>query len=146
LTLFCFIIGIMTSQSLFQSQYTDAFDDEFDHSVLEASLSQLDLQDDELEEKSLPEHACTYCGIYATSSVAKCITCSKWFCNAKTPGTGASHLVCHLVKARHKEICLHPQSSLGETVLECYNCGSKNIFSLGFIPAKSDTVVVILCR
>ncbi|KAJ9115986.1 Regulator of nonsense transcripts 1 [Naganishia vaughanmartiniae] len=28
----------------------------------------------------------------------------------------------------------------------CYNCGSKNVFMLGFIPAKSDTVVVLLCR
>ena len=27
-----------------------------------------------------------------------------------------------------------------------YNCGSKNVFMLGFIPAKSDTVVVLLCR
>lgn len=27
-----------------------------------------------------------------------------------------------------------------------YNCGSKNVFLLGFIPAKSDTVVVLLCR
>jgi regulator of nonsense transcripts 1 len=41
---------------------------------------------------------------------------------------------------------LHPQSTLGDTVLECYNCGTKNVFLLGFIPAKSDTVVVLLCR
>lgn len=41
---------------------------------------------------------------------------------------------------------LHPQSSLGDTVLECYNCGTKNVFLLGFIPAKSDTIVVLLCR
>jgi regulator of nonsense transcripts 1 len=27
-----------------------------------------------------------------------------------------------------------------------YNCGSKNVFLLGFIPAKSDTVIVLLCR
>lgn len=41
---------------------------------------------------------------------------------------------------------LHSQSTLGETTLECYNCGTKNVFILGFIPAKSDTVVVLLCR
>ncbi len=35
---------------------------------------------------------------------------------------------------------------MGDTVLECYNCGTKNAFLLGFIPAKSDTVVVLLCR
>jgi regulator of nonsense transcripts 1 len=52
----------------------------------------------------------------------------------------------HLVRARHKEVQLHPQSTLGDTVLECYNCGTKNVFLLGFIPAKSDTVVVLLCR
>ena len=52
----------------------------------------------------------------------------------------------HLVRARHKEVQLHPQSALGDTVLECYNCGTKNVFLLGFIPAKSDTVVVLLCR
>ena len=50
------------------------------------------------------------------------------------------------MRARHKEVQLHPESSLGETVLECYNCGVRNVFLLGFIPAKSDTVVVLLCR
>lgn len=52
----------------------------------------------------------------------------------------------HLVKSKHKEIALHPESPLGETVLECYNCGSKNVFLLGFIPAKNESVVVLLCR
>ena len=37
-------------------------------------------------------------------------------------------------------------SALGETVLECYSCGLKNVFILGFIPAKADSVVVLLCR
>lgn len=41
---------------------------------------------------------------------------------------------------------MHPDSTLGDTVLECYSCGTKNVFLLGFIPAKSDTVVVLLCR
>jgi regulator of nonsense transcripts 1 len=50
------------------------------------------------------------------------------------------------VRARHKEVQLHPLSTLGDTVLECYSCGMKNVFLLGFIPAKSDTVVVLLCR
>ena len=52
----------------------------------------------------------------------------------------------HLVRAKHKEVILHSESPLGETIPECYNCGSKNVFMLGFIPAKSDTVVVLLCR
>ncbi|KAL2171953.1 hypothetical protein VTG60DRAFT_1012 [Thermothelomyces hinnuleus] len=97
------------------------------------------------EEKELPAHACAYCGIHSPASVVKCLTCSKWFCSARG-NSSSSHIVNHLVRARHKEVQLHPQSSLGDTVLECYNCGTKNVFMLGFIPAKSDTVVVLLCR
>ncbi|KAI8808207.1 UPF1 regulator of nonsense transcripts-like protein [Cladochytrium replicatum] len=89
--------------------------------------------------------ASRYCGIHSQSSVVKCIGCSKWFCNSRG-NTSGSHIITHLVKAKHKEVSLHPESPLGETVLECYNCGCRNVFLLGFIPAKSDTVVVLLCR
>lgn len=41
---------------------------------------------------------------------------------------------------------LHKDGPLGETVLECYSCGVRNVFVLGFIPAKADSVVVLLCR
>lgn len=77
--------------------------------------------------------------------MVKCLVCSKWFCNSRG-NTSASHIVNHLVRAKHKEVILHAESPLGETTPECYNCGSKNVFMLGFIPAKSDTVVVLLCR
>ncbi|KAJ5291677.1 hypothetical protein N7478_000928 [Penicillium angulare] len=97
------------------------------------------------EKKELPAHACAYCGIHNPSSVVKCLSCNKWFCSARG-NTSSSHIVNHLVRARHKEVQLHPASSLGDTILECYNCGTKNVFLLGFIPAKSDTVVVLLCR
>ncbi|KAI6781694.1 Regulator of nonsense transcripts-like protein [Emericellopsis cladophorae] len=97
------------------------------------------------EEKELPEHACAYCGIHAPSSVVKCLACKKWFCSAKGNST-STHIVNHLVRARHREVQLHPESALGDTTLECYSCGTKNVFLLGFIPAKSDTVVVLLCR
>ena len=93
---------------------------------------------------SLP-YANSYCGIHSPASVVKCLICSKWFCNSRG-NTSASHIVNHLVRAKHKEVILHAESPLGETVPECYNCGSKNVFMLGFIPAKSDTVVVLLCR
>ncbi|KAI9144664.1 RNA helicase-domain-containing protein [Paraphysoderma sedebokerense] len=96
-------------------------------------------------EKDLPEHACKYCGIHSPSSVVKCLTCNKWFCNSRGNTSGA-HIITHLVRSRHKEVALHPDSPLGETVLECYQCGCRNVFLLGFIPAKSDTVVVVLCR
>ena len=97
------------------------------------------------EEVELPAHACSYCGIHNPGSVVKCLTCSKWFCSARG-NTSSSHIINHLVRARHKEVQLHPSSPLGDTTLECYNCGTKNVFLLGFIPAKSDTVVVLLCR
>lgn len=77
--------------------------------------------------------------------MVKCLTCDKWFCSARGNGT-SSHIVNHLVRARHKEVQLHAESALGDTTLECYNCGTRNVFLLGFIPAKSDTVVVLLCR
>lgn len=53
------------------------------------------------------------------------------------------------------QVSLHPESPLGEIVLECYNCGGdlfqrrhtktgqRNVFLLGFIAAKSDSVVVL---
>lgn len=97
------------------------------------------------EEKDLPAHACKYCGIHSPASVVKCVTCDRWFCNSRG-NTSGSHIINHLVRAKHKEVSLHPESPLGDTVLECYNCGCRNVFLLGFIPAKSDTVVVLICR
>jgi len=99
---------------------------------------------DPYEEDALPEYACRYCGIHEPDCVAKCVESRKWFCNAV--GSGGSHLVHHLVKARFNQVQLHPESPLGDAVLECYNCASKNAFVLGFVPASSSSVVVLLCR
>ncbi|CAO1597754.1 ATP-dependent RNA helicase [Xanthoria calcicola] len=126
---------------------TEAFDDDDTESMVSMPVDgtngkQISRAE---EEKELPPHACAYCGIHNPSSVVRCLACSKWFCSARG-NTSSSHIVNHLVRARHKEVQLHPSSSLGDTVLECYNCGTKNVFLLGFIPARSDTVVVLLCR
>lgn len=99
----------------------------------------------DLVHKNLPEHACLYCGVYDPGCVAQCAACKRWFCNGRG-NTSGSHIVNHLIRAKHKEVILHKDGPLGETVLECYSCGSKNIFILGFIPAKIDSVVVLLCR
>jgi regulator of nonsense transcripts 1 len=88
---------------------------------------------------------CGYCGINDSSILVQCLTCCRWFCNGRT-GTSGSHVIHHLVLAKHKEVGLHSDSLLGETILECYQCKCRNVFLLGFIPAKSDTVVVLLCR
>ena len=94
----------------------------------------------------LPEWACAYCAIHEPSTVVKCIESKKWFCNGSCGNASASHIVQHLVRGRFKQVQLHPESPLGDTVLECYNCGNRNCFMLGFIPAKADSVVVLLCR
>ncbi|CEG35112.1 regulator of nonsense transcripts 1 homolog [Plasmopara halstedii] len=95
--------------------------------------------------RELPKHACAYCGLHDPASVVKCVMTEKWFCNSRG-NTSGSHIIQHLVRSKNKEVSLHPDSPLGETVLECYNCGCRNAFLLGFIPAKQDSVVVLLCR
>lgn len=100
----------------------------------------------EFRQDTLPDHACKYCFIHNPACMVKCNHCSKWFCNDRGSTSGA-HIVNHLVRSKHKEVTLHEQSSMGEeTILECYNCGNRNVFLLGFIPAKTDSVVMVLCR
>ncbi|KAH8237739.1 hypothetical protein KR038_010270 [Drosophila bunnanda] len=95
--------------------------------------------------KELPAHACKYCGIHDPATVVMCNNCKKWFCNGRG-STSGSHIINHLVRAKHREVTLHADGPLGETILECYSCGVRNVFVLGFIPAKADSVVVLLCR
>lgn len=101
--------------------------------------------DDRISSKGIAAHSCRYCGISDASTVVMCNICKKWFCNSRG-GTSGSHIVHHLVRAKHREVTLHGDGPLGETVLECYSCGTRNVFVLGFIPAKADSVVVLLCR
>ncbi|GCE99462.1 ATP-dependent RNA helicase [Zygosaccharomyces mellis] len=98
-----------------------------------------------LDQQTLSEHACAYCGIDSPSCVVKCNSCRRWFCNSKN-GASTSHIVNHLVLAHHNVVSLHPESDLGDTVLECYNCGCRNVFLLGFVSARGEAVVVLLCR
>jgi regulator of nonsense transcripts 1 len=104
-----------------------------------------DLNADDLEPKDLPEHACRYCGIHNPASVALCLGTGKWFCNARL-GMPASCIVQHLVRSRKSAVKLHKESPLGDSMLECYNCGNHNVFMLGFVPTKKDGVVVLICR
>ncbi|RZF35807.1 hypothetical protein LSTR_LSTR006265, partial [Laodelphax striatellus] len=111
-------------------------------------LSELQFEEDDEEafyNKELPAFACKYCAIHDPSCVVMCNICKKWFCNGRG-NTSGSHIINHLVRAKHKEVTLHKDGPLGETVLECYSCGVRNVFVLGFIPAKADSVVVLLCR
>ncbi|KXZ44312.1 hypothetical protein GPECTOR_69g405 [Gonium pectorale] len=92
-----------------------------------------------------PEWACAYCGIHNPACVVKCLNTNKWFCNGRVHGSG-SCIVLHLVKSKNKEVQLHKDSPLGDTVLECYASGTRNLFVLGFVPVKSENTVVLLAR
>ena len=76
----------------------------------------------------------------------RCTTTGKWFCNSRPATLPASCIVYHLVRSRNKEVSLHKESPLGDMVLECYVTGTRNAFQLGFIPCKSENVVVLLAR
>ena len=41
---------------------------------------------------------------------------------------------------------LHKSGPLGDSILECYNSGSRNVFALGFVPVKGENTVVLLGR
>mmetsp|Transcript_13940 Transcript_13940/g.28550 ORF Transcript_13940/g.28550 Transcript_13940/m.28550 type:complete len:978 (-) Transcript_13940:1621-4554(-) len=115
-----------------------------------ATLGELDFEEEtdvtgEGLPGELPEHACVYCGVYDAASVVRDNKDGKWFCNGRGALPG-SHIVMHLVRSRHREVTLHRDSPLGENVLECYSCGTRNVFLLGFVPAQGDSVVVLLCR
>ncbi|KNC52601.1 DNA-binding protein SMUBP-2 [Thecamonas trahens ATCC 50062] len=95
-------------------------------------------------EDDIPAEACGYCGIHNPDTLVECNRCNKWFCNGRTGS--ASHIVSHLVRSRHKEVTLHPKSSLGASVLQCCSCKSSNVFTLGWLVAVDDDVVMLMCR
>lgn len=116
-----------------------------------AALGDLEFEDPDDDapahdpDAELPAHACTYCGIHDPGSVVHDKADGRWYCNGRGNLPG-SHIITHLVRSRHKEVSLHADSPLGDTVLECYNCCTTNVFLLGFVPAQGDSVVVLLCR
>ena len=68
--------------------------------------------------KDLPPHACKYCGIHDPGCVVLCNPCKKWFCNGKG-STSGSHIVNHLVRAKHKVLIKwNSSSSLSVTNLK----------------------------
>ncbi|KAM3179369.1 hypothetical protein ACTXT7_000673 [Hymenolepis weldensis] len=97
------------------------------------------------DSEELPEHACAYCGISDPACVVRCNKTKKWFCNGRG-NTSGSHIIHHLVRSKYNDVSLHKQSPISDVVLECYMCGVRNVFHLGFVPAKKESVVILLCR
>ena len=131
----------VTTEDLLARMQFDDFEDADDTvDLLAGSSDVLDAP----AKRQLKPYSCKYCGTSDACAVVRC-SCGKWFCNS-TAKTSGSHIVNHLVRARHKEVALHENSPLGDSVLECYNCGGRNVFLLGFVPSRADSVVVLLCR
>lgn len=107
-----------------------------------------DYSDDDESSVSLPDVHCCYCLNSNPSCLAMCVETKKWFCSSVTHSTsGSSHIVNHLVRSRGHTVQLHEEGPLGDTILECYNCTTRNVFTLGSVPASATSpVVVILCR
>lgn len=102
----------------------------------------------EQEDDSGLDKRCAYCGISNPLLLARCNEkdCQKWFCNGRADEMSPSHIVFHFTKSRHKELHVGKDSLIGELNLECYHCSGKNIFLLGYLEAKEDDAVFILCR
>ena len=99
-----------------------------------------------LADEELPPYACSYCGIHNPTSCVLCVDTNKWFCTDTTGTKPTSHIVSHLVSTKSTRIQLHEDSALSDSPITCYNCGTRNIFTLGFCPATSSQTVVLLCR
>lgn len=124
---------------------SDLANDEFDNdSYASDSDAESDLSGSSSLESTIPEWACSYCGFRTNpSAVVKCMHTNRWFCNARNVNS-SSCIVAHLVKANRKEVVLHKSSPLGDSVLECYATGARNVFALGYVPCVGDENTVVL--
>jgi hypothetical protein len=81
-------------------------------------------------------------GPFRPSQRPKCHWPYWWPPLPRLPIPELPYLLCLQVKSKNKEVQLHKDSPLGDTVLECYASGSRNVFVLGFVPVKSENTVV----
>ncbi len=97
--------------------------------------------------RNLARSKCAYCQNTDHKCLGQCMECKQYFCNTVLSEIG-SHLVVHLVRAKHRQVRLHKDSSLGHLVFECLFCRKRNVFTLGFAPHWEDkrTDVIMCCR
>lgn len=87
---------------------------------------------------------CAYCGCSNIKCLAKCSTTGLYFCNGKGVTT-KSHILHHLQKIQSDEIELPEGNPFASASQECYVCGSKNVFKLGFLQIPDGTLYYV-CR
>jgi regulator of nonsense transcripts 1 len=105
------ITGLSARRRRTDDEDDDLFDDDAE-SMMDMPAGGANGQQlvNEEEEVELPAHACAYCGIHNAGSVVKCLACNKWFCSARG-NSSSSHIINHLVRARHKEVQLHSNAT-----------------------------------
>jgi len=139
------------SESINEENNEDAHNivnEDIDESIREEIEDEFDNEALGNENEREKEARCAYCGINNPAHLVKCNEkdCQRWFCDGRLDEFSASHIVFHLTKSKHKEIFLNENSPIGEMVLECYSCGCKNIFLLGFLESREGDTGIILCR
>ncbi|KCV70143.1 hypothetical protein H696_03602 [Fonticula alba] len=112
---------------------------DYDHSIET-------IEDTPDEAKQLPAWACSFCENHDPMCMAKCEDCSRWFCNMRLSTNHPSHIISHMVLSRHKTVRLHPENSLGDCLIECYDCGASNAFLIGYVLSTDHTSMKLLCR
>lgn len=103
-----------------------------------------------LEINTPVKHSCSYCKVEDILSVAKCLSCTKWFCNGSSGSNGSSpsHIINHLMNSGHKEVSLPKGNDDKGSVLKCSQCDCTNIFNLGNLKCDpfDESRDLILCR
>ncbi len=136
------------SDELSQDDTHNIINEDIDESIREEIEDEYEADHDREMNNREKEARCAYCGITNLDHLVKCNEkdCQRWFCDGRLDEFSASHIVFHLTKSKHKEIFLNENSPIGEMVLECYSCGCKNIFLLGFLESREGDTGIMLCR
>jgi RNA helicase (UPF2 interacting domain)/AAA domain len=86
---------------------------------------------------------CFICGEGRERLLFKCIdhACNEWYCNKITPGTTpSSHVYYHLNLRGHNVIKPNNIILARYGDLKCFECSNRNVFSLGFLSRKIQTL------
>ncbi|XP_026191435.1 regulator of nonsense transcripts 1 [Cyclospora cayetanensis] len=116
---------------------------------LQQQQQQQEAENESLETEATDEACCSYCGVSGCDILLRCASCDRFFCNSVSGAPRrsgvASHILHHIIKSKHREVCVCSSAS-GDTKLECFVCGVKNVLQLGMVVSEARGVVIIVCR